>query len=186
MAHDGSLGDGGDRGKNSPSRWRFRPPTPLAFRFRVRPSGSASTYSALRARCNPHSRPLRQRVQASRGSEKRAICEKSTCDASAGGSLRTLYRRSGRPERRGFESLAPPSRRRRATSLPRSEARVESRSLRRERRPQAVLRPAGGGGNVHGGPPPLQLDITPIIVHWLSEGAGRLTGCCKPARKKAG
>jgi hypothetical protein len=31
--------------KNSPSRWRFRPPNLLAFRFRVRPSGSASTYS---------------------------------------------------------------------------------------------------------------------------------------------
>jgi len=39
---------GGNRrfppGRNSASRWRFRPPLPLAFRFRVRPSGSASTY----------------------------------------------------------------------------------------------------------------------------------------------
>ena len=31
--------------KNSESRWRFRPPNPLTFRFRVRPSSSASTYS---------------------------------------------------------------------------------------------------------------------------------------------
>jgi hypothetical protein len=31
--------------KNSPSRWRFRPPNLLAFRFRVRPPGSTSTYS---------------------------------------------------------------------------------------------------------------------------------------------
>ena len=30
---------------DSPSRWRFRPPNRLAFRFRVRPLGSASTYS---------------------------------------------------------------------------------------------------------------------------------------------
>jgi hypothetical protein len=29
---------------NSPSRWRFRPPTPLTFRFRVVPSKSDSTY----------------------------------------------------------------------------------------------------------------------------------------------
>src|SRR5262249_37798311 len=28
-----------------PSRSRFRPPNPLAFRFRVQPSGPASTYS---------------------------------------------------------------------------------------------------------------------------------------------
>jgi len=31
--------------KNSPSRWRFRPPNLLAFRFRVPPPGPASTYS---------------------------------------------------------------------------------------------------------------------------------------------
>src|SRR5436309_9139283 len=31
--------------KNSPSRWRFRPPNPLAFRLRVQPPGPASTYS---------------------------------------------------------------------------------------------------------------------------------------------
>src|SRR6185436_18524282 len=31
--------------KNSPSRWRFCPLSPLTFRFRVRPSGGASTYS---------------------------------------------------------------------------------------------------------------------------------------------
>jgi hypothetical protein len=31
--------------KNSPSRWRFRPPNLLAFRFRVRPPGSTSIYS---------------------------------------------------------------------------------------------------------------------------------------------
>ena len=30
---------------DSPSRWRFRPPNRRAFRFRVRPLGSASTYS---------------------------------------------------------------------------------------------------------------------------------------------
>ena len=29
--------------KNSGSRWRFRPPSPLTFRFRVRPSSSDST-----------------------------------------------------------------------------------------------------------------------------------------------
>jgi hypothetical protein len=29
--------------KNSESRWRFRLPNPLTFRFRVRPSSSAST-----------------------------------------------------------------------------------------------------------------------------------------------
>jgi hypothetical protein len=33
------------RGKNSPSRWRFRPPTPRTFGFRLRPSGAASAYS---------------------------------------------------------------------------------------------------------------------------------------------
>ena len=31
--------------ENSPSRWRFCPLSPLTFRFRVRPSGGASTYS---------------------------------------------------------------------------------------------------------------------------------------------
>ena len=31
--------------KSSPSRWRFCPLSPLTFRFRVRPSGGASTYS---------------------------------------------------------------------------------------------------------------------------------------------
>ena len=31
--------------KDSPSRWRFCPLSPLTFRFRVRPSGGASTYS---------------------------------------------------------------------------------------------------------------------------------------------
>lgn len=30
--------------KNSPSRWRFRPPDPLTVRFRVEPSSWASTY----------------------------------------------------------------------------------------------------------------------------------------------
>jgi catechol 2,3-dioxygenase-like lactoylglutathione lyase family enzyme len=29
--------------KDSPSRWRFRPPSPLTVRFRVEPSGWAST-----------------------------------------------------------------------------------------------------------------------------------------------
>ena len=33
------------RGKNSPSRWRFRPPTPRTFGLRLRPSGAASAYS---------------------------------------------------------------------------------------------------------------------------------------------
>jgi len=38
--------------KNSPSRFRFRPPLPLTFPFRVLPSVSASTYlrSVLGAR----------------------------------------------------------------------------------------------------------------------------------------
>jgi len=31
--------------KNSPSRLRFRPPSPGTFGFRLRPSGAASTYS---------------------------------------------------------------------------------------------------------------------------------------------
>jgi len=31
--------------RSSPSRWRFCPLSPLTFRFRVRPSGGASTYS---------------------------------------------------------------------------------------------------------------------------------------------
>src|SRR5207249_12116094 len=34
-----------DGGKSSPSRVRFRPPSPLTFRFRVVPSETASTYS---------------------------------------------------------------------------------------------------------------------------------------------
>jgi hypothetical protein len=40
--------------KNSPSRFRFRPPLPLTFAFRLLPSVSASTYlrSALGARRN--------------------------------------------------------------------------------------------------------------------------------------
>ena len=29
----------GDKQKSSPSRWRFRPPDPMTFRFRVRPPG---------------------------------------------------------------------------------------------------------------------------------------------------
>ena len=33
------------RTKNSPSRWRFRPPLPRTFGFRLLPSGAASTYS---------------------------------------------------------------------------------------------------------------------------------------------
>ena len=28
-----------DTERSSPSRWRFRPPNPLTFRFRVEPSG---------------------------------------------------------------------------------------------------------------------------------------------------
>src|SRR4051794_3774554 len=31
--------------KNSPSRWRFRPPPPRTFGFRLRPSGMVSAYS---------------------------------------------------------------------------------------------------------------------------------------------
>src|SRR5215831_18651574 len=31
--------------RNSPSRWRFRPPPPGTFGFRLPPSGAASTYS---------------------------------------------------------------------------------------------------------------------------------------------
>jgi hypothetical protein len=38
------AGAGGTK-KNSPSRFRFRPPLPLTFPFRVLPSDSASTYS---------------------------------------------------------------------------------------------------------------------------------------------
>ena len=40
--------------RNSPSRFRFRPPLPLTFRLRVQPSDSASTYlrSVLGAREN--------------------------------------------------------------------------------------------------------------------------------------
>src|SRR5579862_125906 len=33
------------RTRNSPSRWRFRPSSPVTFRFRVQPPGSTSTYS---------------------------------------------------------------------------------------------------------------------------------------------
>ena len=46
---------------DSPSRWRFRPPSRLAFRFRVRPLGSASTYSrsVLGAGANLLRRPRR-------------------------------------------------------------------------------------------------------------------------------
>jgi hypothetical protein len=33
------------RKRNSSSRWRFRPPRRLTFRFRVQPSGGASSYS---------------------------------------------------------------------------------------------------------------------------------------------
>jgi len=42
MAHPVTR-EGSRRG--SPSRWRFCPLSPLTFRFRVRPSGGASTYS---------------------------------------------------------------------------------------------------------------------------------------------
>ena len=42
MAHPVTR-EGSRRG--SPSRWRFCPLNPLTFRFRVRPSGGASTYS---------------------------------------------------------------------------------------------------------------------------------------------
>src|SRR2546430_343485 len=31
--------------RSSPSRWRFRPPSPLTFGFRLRSSRAASTYS---------------------------------------------------------------------------------------------------------------------------------------------
>jgi hypothetical protein len=32
------------QGKNSPSRWRFRPPPPQTFGLRLWPSGTASVY----------------------------------------------------------------------------------------------------------------------------------------------
>jgi hypothetical protein len=53
--------------KNSPSRFRFRPPLPLTFAFRLLPSVSASTYlrSALGARRN-----LTRCTKGSRGREE--------------------------------------------------------------------------------------------------------------------
>ena len=73
--------------KNSPSGSRFRPPHPPTFRFRVQPSGEASTYSRslLGADGNLEGRkPSRKYLSIL----IRAICEKSifpqfphTCDA---------------------------------------------------------------------------------------------------------
>src|SRR5436190_1295545 len=53
--------------KNSPSRFRFRPPLPLTFPFRVLPSDSVSTYlrSVLGA-----SRTLTRPARGSRGRKK--------------------------------------------------------------------------------------------------------------------
>src|SRR5438552_7923766 len=39
------AGSAGRRTKNSPSRWRFRPPPPGTVGFRLEPPGAASTYS---------------------------------------------------------------------------------------------------------------------------------------------
>jgi hypothetical protein len=63
--------------KNSPSRWRFRPPSSSAFRFRVQPPRAASSYSRsvlgagvnlriARSPCKPDTRrkacSLRQKI----------------------------------------------------------------------------------------------------------------------------
>jgi hypothetical protein len=60
--------------KKSPRRLRFRPPNLLAFRFRVQPPGSASTYSrsVLGARGNLEART---RPGKSRCNEIVAKCE---------------------------------------------------------------------------------------------------------------
>src|SRR5581483_5600398 len=54
--------------ENSPSRWRFRPPLPGTFGFRLRPSGAASTYSrsVLGARANVRRRPRSDKPRPSR------------------------------------------------------------------------------------------------------------------------
>src|SRR5206468_2712759 len=49
--------------KNSPSRWRFRPPLPGTFALRLLPSGAASTYSrsvlGARGKIGPRTRPIK-------------------------------------------------------------------------------------------------------------------------------
>src|SRR3954469_15647660 len=77
--------------KNSPSRWRFRPPNLVTFRFRVRSPGSDSTYSrsvlGARGTVRPSAAPckgaggavwryLRELPYAAREMAIRAACSK--------------------------------------------------------------------------------------------------------------
>jgi len=60
--------------KNSPTRWHFRPPNQLTFRFRVRPLGSASTYSRSVVGAEGNLADAEASVQ-DRPDEKRALCD---------------------------------------------------------------------------------------------------------------
>src|SRR4051794_26334760 len=64
------------RKKSSASRWRFRPPSPKTFAFRLLPSGAASTYSrsVLAAR-----RKLRDRSGPCKGCGRRFPQSAATC-----------------------------------------------------------------------------------------------------------
>src|SRR3954447_24359902 len=65
---------GCERGtKNSPSRWRFRPPNLVTFRFRVRSPGSDSTYSRSVLGAKGTVRPRAARCKAPGGAVP-AIC----------------------------------------------------------------------------------------------------------------
>jgi hypothetical protein len=99
--------------KSSPSRWRFCPLSPLTFRFRVQPSGGASTYSrsvlgASRNLCTRRGtvKTVRQGITAlcdvsPTESDERPVCARSACGSHACSSSATNHvrYRTGGPMR---------------------------------------------------------------------------------------
>ena len=114
---------------------------------------------ALRARCNPHSRPLRQRVQARRLQKARSL-RKNHMRCLRWRFVAHALQGSG-ARRRGFEASAAGRGRARPPER-------ESRSLRRTC-PRRCLRRPREGKDVSAAP--LQLDITPILVHSNDDAA---------------
>ena len=91
--------------KNSPSRWRFRPPSPRTFGFRLRPPGAASTYSrsvlGARANLRAPTRPFKPSPPATAANCGQEIVHISTGFVDALGT--TLWIEEGR-------AVSPPTR----------------------------------------------------------------------------